>query len=155
MLPDEIKLVVPRIDIEDRPNSNHVVVTVSHVLNVLMLQRHLAEQLKLVRGLPENLLCRIETIHQQRPPARALVLQAVKHLDAAWARESRAQDIGPQGPRKRYMDAAHFPDGCDTLICNTIHFVKTCLTVLAISSGPISHILLSEQRANCLHRLLN
>lgn len=100
MLPDQIKLVVPGIDIEDRPNSNHVVVTVSHVLNILVLQRHLAEQLKLVRGSLENLLCRVETIHQQRPPTRALVLQAVKHLDAARARESKAQDIGPQGPRQ-------------------------------------------------------
>lgn len=90
ILPDQIKLVVPGIDIENRPNSDHVVVTVSHVLNILMLQRHLAEQLELIGGLPENLLCRVETVHQQRPPARALVLQAVKHLDAAWARESRA-----------------------------------------------------------------
>ena len=97
-LPDQIKLVVPGIDIENRPNSDHVVVTVSHVLNVLVLQRHLAEQLELIRGLSENLLCRVEAIHQQRPPARALVLQAVKHLDAAWGRESRAQEKRPWLP---------------------------------------------------------
>lgn len=83
VLPDKIKLIVPGIDIENWPNSDHVVVTVSHILNILVLQWHLAEQLELIRGLSENLLCRVETIHQQRPPARALMLQAVKHLDAA------------------------------------------------------------------------
>lgn len=83
MLPDEIKLIVPGADTENWPNSNHVVVAVSHTLDMLVLQRDLGEQLKLVWGTLENPLCRIETIHQQRPPTRALVLQAVEHLDAA------------------------------------------------------------------------
>lgn len=42
MLPDQIKFVVPGIDVEDWPNSDHVVVTISHVLDVLVLQWHLA-----------------------------------------------------------------------------------------------------------------
>lgn len=41
MLPDQVKLIVPGIDVEDWPNSDHVVVTISHILNVLMLQWHL------------------------------------------------------------------------------------------------------------------
>lgn len=41
MLPDQVKLVVPGIDIEDWSNSDHVVVTISHILYVLMLQWHL------------------------------------------------------------------------------------------------------------------
>lgn len=118
MLPDQIKLVVPGIDVENRPNSDHVVVTVSHVLNILVLQRHLAEQLELIGGLPENLLCRVETIHQQRPPTRALVLQAVKHLDAAWARESRAQKTLAACPADRRCSPQTQADvdGCSTLL---------------------------------------
>lgn len=41
-LPDQIQFVVPGIDVEDWPNSDHVVVTVAHVLDVLVLQGHLA-----------------------------------------------------------------------------------------------------------------
>lgn len=81
--PDQIQLIIPGVDIQNRPNSNHVVVTAPDVLNVLMLQRHLGEELKFFRSLLENLLCCVEAIHQQRPAACSFVFEAVEHLDPA------------------------------------------------------------------------
>lgn len=81
--PDQIELVVPRIDVQNRPNTNHVIVTASYIFHILMLQWHLAEQLKRFRSFLEHLLCCVEPIHKQRPATCPFMLEAVEHLDAA------------------------------------------------------------------------
>lgn len=137
LLPDEVKLVVPGVHVEHRPHSDHVVVAAAHALHVLVLEGHLGEQLEVLRGPAQHLLGRVEPVHQQRPPARALVLQAVEHLDAARRQNPRGTTMAacpwaegaPQGHGQVWMDAPPAP---------------------AASLDPIPHVLLGEEAANCL-----
>ncbi len=65
VLPNHVHLVVPRIDVEHGADADHVVAVLTQVLHILVFDRHVWKQLKVLGRSLEHRVSGVETIHQQ------------------------------------------------------------------------------------------
>lgn len=81
--PDQVELVVPRVDVEHRADSCDVVLVAVCIFDVLVADGHLGEQSEAPGRALAQFLCGVEAVHQQRPSPGPLVFETVKNLNAA------------------------------------------------------------------------
>lgn len=87
LLPNHVHLVVPRIDVEHGADADHVVAILTQLLHILVFDRHVWKQLKVLGRSLEHRVSGVETVHQQSSAPRSFMSQTVKHLDAYGAKQ--------------------------------------------------------------------
>lgn len=98
LLPNHVQLVVPRINVEHGANADHVVAMLTQVLDILVLDRHVGKQRKVLGRLPEHHVSGVETVHQQSSATCSFMSQTVKHLDAYKAKQRIKSSTAGCGP---------------------------------------------------------